>query len=154
MRFLLSLALSFPAVALAQPMLGLEVQSSRALLEDQTQVYLSPTIGYTLSVMVADVTPEIGLGLMGENYGIQPKVGARARLGKLIKPGAYGHIISSEGLSFAPGTTGFDAGVSLDLTAIPHLEFGLMGGVLGLPENDGSPLDVKLSGGLRIAAAF
>ena len=154
MRSVFLLAVFLPSVALGRPMIGLEAQASRTLLEDQTRVFIVPTLGYTLSIAVADVTPEIGLALMGEGYGVQPKIGARARLGKLIMPGIYGHMISSEGLAFSPGTSGFDAGMSLDLTAIPHLEIGLVGGILALPENEASPLDVNFSGGLRLAAAF
>ena len=154
MRSVLLLAVFLPSVAFGRPMIGVEGHATRTLLEDQTLVFFVPTLGYTLSVAVADVTPEIGLALMGEGYGVQPKIGARVRLGKLIKPGVYGHVISSESLTFAPGTTGFDAGMLLDLTAIPHFEIGLFGGILALPDNEDSPLDTNFSGGLRLAAAF
>jgi hypothetical protein len=74
-------------------------------------------------------------------------------VGKIVEPGAYAHVVFADGLSLAPGRAGWDAGVMLDITAVPHLDIGLHGGVLALPSGGERPA-THLTGGLHMGITF
>ena len=142
----------FPMLASAGPVVGLEVMTLAAISPDSkspASTLMTPTLGYQLDMAILDITPEIGLALDGS---LSPKVGARLRFGKLLKPGVYGHVVVDRSLAISSAKAGFDAGGLLDITLVPHLEAGLQLGVATASKNDS--LVPHLAAGGRIALTF
>jgi hypothetical protein len=150
-RFLMVLAL-FPTLASAGPVIGMEVMAMSAVGPDANKgstTLLTPTFGYQLDMAILDITPEIGLALDGS---LSPKLGARVRFGKLLKPGLYAHVVLDRSLAVSPAQAGFDAGGLLDITLVPHLEAGLQLGIATASQNN--TLVPQLAAGGRIALTF
>lgn len=89
-------------------------------------------VGYSLDLLAITFTPEIGGTVWLADKRFMPEAGVRLQFAKLIEPGVYAHVIQplSEG-----SKTSWDGGLSLDLTAIPKLDFGIQAGVLNLDNN-------------------
>ncbi|HHO52319.1 MAG TPA: hypothetical protein ENK18_15955 [Deltaproteobacteria bacterium] len=102
--------------------------------------------GVPLGLVAVQIVPEAGLtAWTAGDLLLVPELGARVRFGKLIEPGVYGHALFPLREGYQPG---WDAGVSLDLTAVPKLDVGLQGGVLSL--GGGMAPTVGLSVGLKL----
>ena len=152
MKRLLMLLTVFPTVATAGPVVGLEVMTMSSVAPDaesSATTRMTPTFGYQLDMAIIDVTPEIGLALDGN---LSPKIGARLRFGKLLKPGLYGHVVLDRSLAINGAKAGFDAGGLLDITLVPHLDAGLQLGIATVPQDDS--LVPQLAAGGRIALTF
>jgi len=152
MKQLLMLLALFPTVASAGPVVGLEVMAMSSVSPDaksSATTLLTPTFGYQLDMAIIDITPEIGLALDGS---LSPKIGARLRFGKLLKPGLYSHVVLDRSLALNGAKAGFDAGGLLDITLVPHLEAGLQLGIATVSQDD--TLIPQLAAGGRIAFTF
>ncbi len=103
-------------------------------------------VGVPLGLVGVHLVPEAGLTLWpGAGTLIVPEVGARVRFGKLIEPGAYAHALFPLGDTYQ---TGWDAGLSLDVTAVPKLDLGLQAGVMDI--SGAFVPTLGLSAGLRL----
>ena len=111
--------------------------------------------GYQLGFTIGHIAAETEFTYYTGARVAVPKLGGRVHLGKFIEPGVYMHLAMPFAAQFPAGTLGFDGGVVLDVTAIPHFDFGLYGGVEffgdGKVEN---PPDQELVGGAHVAVKF
>jgi hypothetical protein len=149
---LLGLALITPA--LAAPTLGVQADFSSPLGQTSSLgTGVTGTLGYGVDLALIEVIPELGASWFGASRRLLPRVGGRVMVGKIVEPGAYAHVVFADGLSLAPGRAGWDAGVMLDITAVPHLDIGLHGGVLALPSGGERPA-THLTGGLHMGITF
>lgn len=152
MTRLLMLLTLFPTLASAGPVVGLEMMAMSGVNPDAKNTattLLTPTFGYQLDMAIVDITPEVGLALDGS---LSPKVGARVRFGKLLKPGIYGHVVVDRSLALDGAKAGFDAGGSLDITLVPLVEAGLQLGIATVPQDNA--LVPQLAAGGRVALKF
>lgn len=152
MTRLLMLLTLFPTLASAGPVVGLEMMAMSGVNPDAKNTattLLTPTFGYQLDMAIVDITPEVGLALDGR---LSPKVGARVRFGKLLKPGIYGHVVVDRSLALDGAKAGFDAGGSLDITLVPLVEAGLQLGIATVPQDNA--LVPQLAAGGRVALKF
>ncbi|MGC4090267.1 MAG: hypothetical protein QM756_20780 [Polyangiaceae bacterium] len=96
---------------------------------------LAARYGYKLDLLVLSVTPEVGAGAYWFGGAADARlltgfVGGRAAFGKVVEPGVFAHIgygSMKSGNFDAVGGTTLDAGLSLDFTMVPLLDFGLHG---------------------------
>ena len=83
--------------------------------------------GVPVDLLLIELVPEVGLTMwMPDQAVFVPEVGARFNVGKILEPGAYGHVAYLFG---EKGGVGWDAGLSLDLTLIPRIDLGVQAGV-------------------------
>ena len=96
-------------------------------------------LGYKLDLAVLQLTPEIGGAYHTFSGDAAPKlsqgiVGGRVAFGKVLEPGLYAHLgyghLSSNGVGHSGATA--DAGVTLDLTLLPIIDFGVHAGYNGM----------------------
>ena len=124
------LALMLAQTAAAGPMLHAEAVTTVATMGDRS---LNLGTGYGLraglpvDVLLVELVPEIGVTVWQDaELTIIPEAGARFNFGKVLEPGAYAHV------AYIPGTVptwGWDAGVALDVTVIPKIDFGVQAGL-------------------------
>jgi hypothetical protein len=88
--------------------------------------------GYKLDLLVLSVTPEVGGGAYWFGEPAEPRlltgfVGGRAAFGKGVEPGIFAHIGygSMKAQDDSRGGTTLDAGVALDFTMLPFIDFGV-----------------------------
>lgn len=145
---LLATALLSAPSAHAAPTLNAEAVVALPFDEDSPDLGLGLGLraGLPLGLVALKIVPEAGLtAWTAGDLLLVPEVGARVRFGKVLEPGVYGHALFPLREGYQPG---FDAGASLDLTAIPKLDVGLQGGVLSL--GGGMGFTVGLSVGVKL----
>ena len=124
---MLSLLLA-TSTAWAEPVLLLEGGGTVATLGQDARLLGNgggAHLGYRLG-NVFELVPEFGATVWAcDGISVVPDVGARLRIGRVIKPGAYAHV----GYLFGnDGGVGWDAGLSLDARALSWLAVGARGG--------------------------
>jgi hypothetical protein len=82
-------------------------------------------LGYKLGFGIGRLIPEVSVGYAPRNRVVATRAGGAIFLGKMIEGGAYMHAVLPFAPTFSSGAVGFDAGLALDVTAVPHLDFGL-----------------------------
>jgi hypothetical protein len=89
--------------------------------------------GYQVSFVIVDLSLEAGVRSMQftTDDPLMAIYGGRVNIGKLIKPGMYIH-----GLYGFDGTSGWEAGLTGDFTAIPILNIGLQVGYGSMSERE------------------
>ena len=97
-------------------------------------------LGYKLDLKLLQLTPEIGgaYHTYSGDAGVkvaQGIVGGRVSFFKVLEPGiyahlGYGHLSGSMGQGHSGATA--DAGLTLDLTLLPLVDFGVHGGYSGM----------------------
>ncbi len=86
--------------------------------------------GLPIDIAVVELQPEVGVTIWrGEATMATPRVGGRFSFGKILEPGAYAHFVYLMGQE---SRRGWDAGVTLDFTAIPKVDLGVQAGLLSL----------------------
>ncbi|MFT5453818.1 MAG: hypothetical protein ACI9K2_000292 [Myxococcota bacterium] len=147
-------ALTVAAPAIAAPIIGVQTDmASPTGGAAGLGTGFAGTLGYGVELGLAEVIPEIGISWFGESRRLLPRAGGRLMVGKVVEPGVYAHVVFADGLSLAPGRAGWDAGVLLDLTVIPHLDIGVHVGALTLPAAQ-AERSTHVVGGLHLGVVF
>lgn len=93
-------------------------------------------VGMPIDIVLVELVPEVGATVYGfgnDSTTAVLEAGGRFNVGKVVEPGVYGHALLRTG----PHTrVGWDAGLSLDVTVIPFVDFGVQSGVMRF---DGAP---------------
>ncbi|MEM6927719.1 MAG: hypothetical protein AAF602_12370 [Myxococcota bacterium] len=132
--------------AQAGPAIGAEYLLSFNIGDGAAEVLgdgIAGRIGWSLDLLAITFTPEVGATVWLENRRFVPEVGVRMQFAKIIEPGLYAHFIAP---TFSGAQTGWDAGVTVDLTAIPKVDIGLQAGAMSF---DGNPF-VTAGGTLHV----
>ncbi|MFZ5890897.1 MAG: hypothetical protein ACOY0T_07595 [Myxococcota bacterium] len=105
--------------------------------------------GYKLDLLVLALTPEVGLG--GYWFGgeqTEPRLlngflGGKVSFGKVLEPGLFAHVGYGSFKAFdeSRGGTTVDAGISLDLTMVPFIDFGVHGAYNAMLIKDAEAFD-------------
>jgi hypothetical protein len=132
------LAALLAPTASASPILTGEVQSAAPY-----GTGLGVRLGVPIDAVLVRVVPEGGVTVWTD-AGVTPFVGARVALGKVLEPGAYAHAL----VPLDDARLGWDAGASIDFTAIPMLS---LGATLGAVDLGAGP---ALAGGLHAGLKF
>lgn len=127
-------ALLFANTAVAGPMIMIEgVTTPLSLTEGDTSSQLGNglgiRVGMPVDIVLIELVPEVGAtvwGLGNDRTDIVLEAGGRFNVGKIVEPGVYGHALYR---ASAPHL-GWDAGLSLDVTVIPFIDFGVQGGLM------------------------
>jgi hypothetical protein len=129
------LALFAPGVAVAGPVLGIDVEGVYPLGQG-----LSPDIGYggtvrlgyKLPIPALALTPEVGVGyhsFRDDGNVIRAVAGGRASFGAGLAAGAYGHVgYARLDLNNGRSSLIYDGGLTLDVTAVPVVDLGVQAG--------------------------
>ncbi|MEN0066128.1 MAG: hypothetical protein AAGA48_28565 [Myxococcota bacterium] len=85
--------------------------------------------GFSFDLLAVTFTPEIGVTYWNGGNQFIPEAGLRLQFAKVVEPGLFAHINRPlvEG-----GEAGWDAGFTLDFTAIPKLDIGGQAGVINI----------------------
>lgn len=86
-------------------------------------------IGLPVDLLLVELVPEVGAtlwGIGGDKSTLVLEAGGRFNVGKIVEPGVYGHAL----YRLDNPTLGWDAGLSLDVTLIPFIDFGVQTGVM------------------------
>ena len=117
-------------VADARPVLSLEGTGTVARMEDDARnlgVGGGVRLGEQINLAILDIIPEVGLSVWScETVAAVARIGGRARVLAGIEPGVYAHagyLLGEE------ASTGFDAGLLLDITLPRKWEIGAHAGV-------------------------
>jgi hypothetical protein len=118
-------------------------------------------LGYKLDLLVLQFTPEVG-GAYHAFSGAadatlsQAIVGGRLAFGKILEPGVYAHLgyghLGFVGGSHSGATA--DAGVTLDLTVLPLIDFGVHAGYNGMLKRNSNPAFDSFVLGIHAALIF
>ncbi len=123
--------------AQAGPSIGAEYLISFNVSDDDAAPAIgdgvSGRFGWSLDLLAITFTPEVGATVWLEERRFVPEAGLRVQFAKLVEPGLYAHIVAP---LFAGAQMGWDAGVTVDLTAIPKVDIGVQAGALSF---DGNP---------------
>ncbi len=95
-------------------------------------------IGYSIGFTIGRLIPEIGVTYYTNGEMTAPKVGGALFLGKGLEIGVYSHLVVPFAPTVSQGAFGFDAGVALDVRAIPKVDFGVHFGGQFIGETDES----------------
>jgi hypothetical protein len=112
--------------------------------------------GYSIGFGVGRAIPEIGFAFYPSQTVAAPKIGGAIFLGKGVEGGAYMHGVVPFAPTFSLGATGFDAGLALDFTFVPRVDFGLHFGGQWIGDTDetiDSP-DEELVFGAHVGVRF
>jgi hypothetical protein len=104
--------------------------------------------GHEIDLLLARLTPEVGLEAVPEFEFLGGIAGARISFLRILEPGAYAHV-GYGGVFGEPSWFTTDGGLFLDL-AISKLRIGVHGGVEGRPY-DGERSQPVLTAGLHTA---
>ncbi|MBT3220315.1 MAG: hypothetical protein HN348_14605 [Proteobacteria bacterium] len=110
--------------------------------------------GYRLNLQLVKITPEVGLSYYLKSETITPMIGGRATIGKFVEGGFYAHALLASGREFDGAIPGFDAGVILDVTAIPKIDVGVHGGVIFTGDGGEGAPDQAIVAGLHMYFNF
>ena len=142
------------STASADPTISIFAEHATAMGEaERLGTGFGARVGYGFDAIVADLRPEIGFTRFAPNGVWLPSVGAQLRFGKLVEPGVYGHLIVPLG---NPDHTrrGYDAGATLDFTAVPNLDLGVHAGVVSVWTDPLEDAGTSLSVGLHLTATL
>ena len=110
--------------------------------------------GYQLNLQLIKITPEVGVSYYLKSGTLMPKIGGRATIGKFVEGGFYAHALVASGREFDGVIPGFDAGLILDITAIPKIDVGAHGGVLFTGDGGPGAPNQSLVAGLHLYYNF
>jgi hypothetical protein len=141
-----------PTLAVAGPVLDARIDGAVSGADaPQLGTGLGARVGFPIDVGPIEVIPEAGATFwMGDGL-LAPDLGARARRGAAVRPGAYAHVLFPLPTPGGP-TRGWDAGGSLDVTFLP-VELGVHAGAVTF-DGQGVPSRTAFVGGLRVGLTF
>ncbi|MBX2803149.1 MAG: hypothetical protein KTR31_36045 [Myxococcales bacterium] len=139
---MIAAALMMASSAHAAPTVHIEGHSTVLTLGDNAPQIgggVGVRVGMPLNLVAIKLVPEIGItgwqdltkpvgdGLLPPAL-LVPEAGARFSFGKVVEPGVFVHALLP--LDGGGNDLGWDAGASIDVTAIPKVDFGLQAGVV------------------------
>jgi len=141
-----------PTLAVAGPVFDARLDGAISADDGpQLGTGLGARVGLPIDLGPIEVVPEAGTTFwMGDGL-IVPDLGARARFGAAVQPGAYAHVLFPLPTPGGP-TRGWDAGGSLDVTFLP-VDLGVHAGAVTL-SGPSMPSRTALVGGLRVGLTF
>lgn len=144
-------ALILAPSAVAGPMIVAEAVTTPISLGDDPTAELGTGFGLRaglpVDLILLELVPEIGAtawGLDNDAPTVVLEAGGRFNIGKIVEPGVYGHIL----YRMRNPIVGWDAGLSLDVTVLPVIDFGAQAGVMRF---EGSPaLTAGIHAGIKL----
>ena len=95
-------------------------------------------LGYSIGFTIGRLIPEVGVTYYTNGEMTAPKLGGAIFLGKGLEVGAYTHLVVPFAPTLSQGAFGFDAGLALDVRAVPKVDFGIHFGGQFIGETDES----------------